>query len=161
MSEKDLNAGAGSVGGTGDASGASSASGVEYGPLGPGHAPVKDPMKGLVGVMSGTMMMQAITFYLVLTVILRVDNGAYWTTFNWMYVTALATAMLVMSFLQRFKWALPVNLVLQVFALAGFFIHPSMGIMAIVFILVWAYLLYLRKNLIERMRRGLLTTQHM
>lgn len=156
MSKKDFGAKA-----EAGASGAAGTHGVEYGPLGPGHAPVKDPMKGLVGVMSGTMMMQAITFYLVLTVILRVDNGSYWTTFNWMYVTVLATVMLVMSFLQRFKWALPVDLAIQVFALAGFFIHPSMGVMAIVFLLVWAYLLYLRKNLIERMRRGLLTTQHM
>ena len=41
------------------------------------------------------------------------------------------------------------------------FVHPSAGFIAILFIAVWAYLLYLRKNLIERMKRGLLTTQHM
>ena len=134
---------------------------VEYGPLGPGHAPVKDPMKGLIGVMSATMMMEAITFYLVLTVILRVENGALWTPLNWGYVTVLATVMLVMSFLQRKPWAIPVNIALQVFALAGVFIHSSMAVMAILFTVVWAYLFYLRRNLIERMKRGLLTTQHM
>ena len=78
----------------------------EYGPLGPGHEPVKDPLKGLRGIMAGTMMMEAITFYLVLTVILRVDNGAYWTTFNWIFVTTVATAMLVLSFLQSQPWAI-------------------------------------------------------
>ncbi|MHC9789507.1 DUF4233 domain-containing protein [Corynebacterium diphtheriae] len=133
----------------------------QYGPLGPGHAPVKDPMKGLRGVMAGTMMMEAISFYLVLTVILRVDNGAYWTTPNWVYVTAVSTVMLLLSFLQGKKWALGANISIQVFALAGFFVHVSMGIMAIVYIAVWWYLLYLRKNLIERMKRGLLTTQHL
>ncbi|MBG9343148.1 DUF4233 domain-containing protein [Corynebacterium diphtheriae] len=133
----------------------------QYGPLGPGHAPVKDPMKGLRGVMAGTMMMEAISFYLVLTVILRVDNGAYWTTPNWVYVTAVSTVMLLLSFLQGKKWALGTNIAIQVFALAGFFVHVSMGIMAIVYIAVWWYLLYLRKNLIERMKRGLLTTQHL
>ncbi|CAB0562432.1 hypothetical protein BKD74_04895 [Corynebacterium diphtheriae] len=133
----------------------------QYGPLGPGHAPVKDPMKGLRGVMAGTMMMEAISFYLVLTVILRVDNGAYWTTPNWVYVTAVSTVMLLLSFFQGKKWALGANIAIQVFALAGFFVHVSMGIMAIVYIAVWWYLLYLRKNLLERMKRGLLTTQHL
>ncbi|AIG64554.1 membrane protein [Corynebacterium atypicum] len=131
------------------------------GPLGPGHAPEKDPLKGLRGVMAGTLVMEAISFALVLTVILRVDNGAYWTTFNWGFVTALSLAFLLLAFLQRFQWAFRTALVLQVVALAGFFVHPSMGIVAILFICVWAYILHLRSNLIARMERGLLTTQHM
>ncbi len=135
--------------------------GVEYGPLGPGHAPAKDPMKGLRGIMSGTLFLEAITILLSLTVILQIDDGAYWTTFNWVYITVLGLAHLVMAFLQRFRWALPANLALQLFALAGFFVHPSVGIVAIIFILVWWYLLTLRRNMIERMRRGLLTTQHL
>lgn len=134
---------------------------VDYGPLGPGHEPAKDPMKGIRGVMAGTLVMEAITMGLVLTVILRVDNGAYWTTFNWVYVTAVAVAMFLAAFLQRFSWSIPMNIALQVFALAGVFIHYSMGIVAVIFILAWAYLFYLRNNLIERMKRGLLTTQHM
>ena len=32
--------------------------------------------------------------------------------------------------------------------------------MALIFIAVWMYILVLRKNLLERMKRGLLTTQH-
>lgn len=134
---------------------------VEYGPLGPGHEPLKDPMKGIRGVMAGTLIMEAITIALVLTVILRVDNGAYWTTFNWVYVTALAVAMVVAAFIQRFSWSVPLNIALQVLALAGFFIHYSMGIVAVIFILVWVYLFYLRSNLVERMKRGLLSTQHL
>lgn len=134
---------------------------AEYGPLGPGHEPLKDPMKGIRGVMAGTLVMEAITIALVLTVILRVDNGSYWTTFNWVYVTAVAVAMLVAAFMQRFNWSIMMNLGLQVLALAGVFVHFSMGIVAVIFILVWVYLLFLRKNLIERMKRGLLTTQHL
>ncbi|MDK6259354.1 DUF4233 domain-containing protein [Corynebacterium frankenforstense] len=140
---------------------ANETAGVEYGPLGPGHAPEKDPLKGLRGVMAGTLVMEAISFALVLTVILRVDGGAYWTTVNWVSVTVLSLAFLVLAFLQRYSWATTAVVVLQVVALAGFLIHPSMGIVALLFIAVWAYILYLRSNLIERMRRGLLTTQHM
>lgn len=133
---------------------------IEYGPLGPGHDPAKDPMKGIRGVMAGTLMMEAITIALVLTVILRVDDGIYWTTFNWMYISIIAIAHLIASFIQKVSWAIPLNVGLQVLVLAGFFIHSSMGIVAIIFIIVWAYLLYLRSNLIDRMKRGLLTTQH-
>ncbi|MDO5076129.1 DUF4233 domain-containing protein [Corynebacterium sp.] len=133
---------------------------VEYGPLGPGHAPDKDPMKGLRGVMAGTLVMEAIAILLVLTVIARVDDGVYWTTLNWGYVTAVGIAMLAAAFVQRQPWAIWLNLALQVFAVAGFFVHSSMGVMALIFAAVWWYILHLRRNLIERMRRGLLTTQH-
>ncbi|ALC06535.1 hypothetical protein CDES_10800 [Corynebacterium deserti GIMN1.010] len=134
---------------------------IEYGPLGPGHDPVKDPMKGIRGIISGTLVLESITLALVLTVILRVDNGEHWTTFNWVYVTVVAIAHFIAAFLARFSWSIPLVIVLQVAALAGFFVHTSMGIAAIIFILVWAYLFYLRSNLIDRMKRGLLTTQHM
>lgn len=134
---------------------------IEYGPLGPGHEPVKDPLKGLRGIMAGAMVMEAITFYLVLTVILRVDNGTYWTTFNWVFVTAVATTMLILSFLQSKPWAIKANIGMQIVALTGFFIHPSMGVVAVLFAAVWWYIMFLRRNLIERMKRGLLTTQHM
>lgn len=133
----------------------------EYGPLGPGHTPEKDPMKGIVGVFAGAMCMEAITFYLVLTVIARVDGGAYWTTFNWVFVTALATVMFVWAFFQRSRFAIPVDIALQVIALVGFVVHPAMGIVALCFIAVWGYIFYLRSALIARMKRGLLTTQHM
>ncbi|WP_034649491.1 DUF4233 domain-containing protein [Corynebacterium vitaeruminis] len=134
---------------------------IEYGPLGPGQAPVKDPLKGVRGVMSGTMCMESISYLLVLTVILRVDEGSHWTTFNWAYITVVGVAMMILAFLQFAKWAIPADIVMQVFALGGAFVHPSALFIAVLFILVWAYLLYLRKNLIERMKRGLLTTQHM
>ncbi|MBN9644169.1 DUF4233 domain-containing protein [Corynebacterium mendelii] len=132
-----------------------------YGPLGKGHAPTKDPMKGLRGVMAGTLVMESISLLLVLTVILRIDGGEHWTTFNWMYVTAIGVAMFVLGFAMKKPWAMAANWILQVLALVGgVIVHISMGIMAVVFILVWLYIMYLRKVLIERMQRGLLTTQH-
>lgn len=135
---------------------------IEYGPLGPGHAPAKDPMKGVRGVQAGTLIMEAITVFLVLTVILRIHDGQYWTTGNQVYVVAVGAAHVVLAFLQRFSWGLPAAIVLQVFVLAGgFFVHSSMGVVGVIFALVWWYLLHLRRNLIERMKRGLLTTQHM
>lgn len=132
-----------------------------YSPLGPGRAPEKDPLKGIRGVMAGTLVLEAITILLALTVILKVDDGVHWTTFNWVFITVVGLAHVVMAFLQRLPWALPVNLALQVVLLGGFFVHYSVGLVAVIFIIVWWYLLHLRSTLIERMRRGWLTTQHM
>jgi len=119
-------------------------------------------MKGIRGVMAGTLFLEAITILLILTVILKVNDGAYWTTFNWVFITVVGVAHVLMSGLQRFSWALPVNLALQVILLVGgFFVHYSAVMVAIIFIIVWWYLLHLRSTLIERMKRGWLTTQHL
>ncbi len=45
--------------------------------------------------------------------------------------------------------------------IGGFFVHYSAVMVAIIFIIVWWYLLHLRSTLIERMKRGWLTTQHL
>lgn len=134
---------------------------MSVGPLGPGHTPAKDPMKGLRGVMAGTLVMESISMLLVLTVIAKVDGGAHWTTFNWVFVTAVGVAMFLWAFMQKRPGALSINLILNVIAVGGgLFVHYSMVIMALIFIAVWMYILVLRKNLLERMKRGLLTTQH-
>ena len=49
----------------------------------------------------------------------------------------------------------------QVFGILAVLTHWSMGFVGVFFALVWAYILHLRKNLIARMERGLLTTQHL
>lgn len=133
----------------------------EYGPLGPGHEPVKDPLKGLRGVLSGVLILEALTIFLSLTVILQIDNGTLWTTLNWGFIVALGAAHIVMAFLQRFKWAMKANLALQVIGLLGFLIHWSIGGIILIFLLVWWYVLHLRNNLVARMERGLLVTQHL
>lgn len=134
---------------------------MSIGPLGPGHTPSKDPMKGLRGVMAGTLVMESISMLLVLTVIAKVDGGAHWTTFNWVFVTAVGVAMFLWAFMQKRPGALSIDLMLNVIAVGGgLFVHYSMVIMALIFIAVWMYILVLRKNLLERMKRGLLTTQH-
>lgn len=130
----------------------------EYGPLGPGHEPAKDPIKGLRGVMSGVLIAEAITLGLVLTVISKF--GDLWTPANIWFVSIVTVAHVVVAFLQRFSWAIWMNIALQVVALGGFFIHWSMGAAVIIFILVWVFVFYLRNVIIERQKRGLLTTQH-
>ena len=132
----------------------------EIGPLGPGQPPVKDPIKGLRGVFAGVLVCEAISLGLVLTVISKFGDA--WTPGNIWFVSVIALAHIVAAGFQRYEWSLWLNVGLQVVALiGGFLVHWSMGVTAVIFILVWAMVFYLRKVLIERMKRGLLTTQHM
>lgn len=132
----------------------------EYGPLGPGHAPVKDPMKALNGVLSGTLVMEAITVFLILLVVLKVDGGELWTTFNWVYITVIGAAHLIMAFLQRVPGALWIDLGLQIPLIFGFFIHWSVTVVGIMFGIVWYYIVKMRSEMAQRMRFGYLVTQH-
>ena len=132
----------------------------KIGPLGPGNDPVKDPLKSLGGVLSGTLILEAITIFLILLVILKVDGGVMWTTFNWVYITVLGTAHVLMAFLQRIPGAMWINLALQIPLLLGFFIHWSVTAVGVMFAIVWFYIVKLRSEMIQRMRGGYLVTQH-
>ena len=133
---------------------------VPVGPLGPGSAPVKDPMKGLNSVMAGTLFMEAITIFLILLVVLKVDGGELWTTFNWVYITVLGAAHLIMAFAQRIPNAMWINLALQIPLIAGFFVHWSVTAVGLIFGVVWFYIVKLRREMTQRMRGGYLVTQH-
>lgn len=129
-------------------------------PLGPAHEMQVDPFKGLKGMMAGIMLMEAITVLLVLAVVGVVDDGAHATVFNMTYVAVLGLAMIVASFLQFRPWADKMNITLQVFALIGVVVHPTMLFVAILFILAWWYTYHLRANVKSRMDKGLLPAQH-
>lgn len=133
----------------------------EYGPLGPGHEMAKDPMAGIRGVMAGALIMESITFILAITVVAKVtDHNADTPVFSITVVSALAILLFVAAFMQKRSYADYLNIGLQICAVLCIFIHPAVGIMGIIFSLVWWYIYYLRKNLQERMKRGLLPGQH-
>lgn len=129
-------------------------------PLGPAQDMQVDPFKGLKGMMAGIMIMEAMTILLVLAVIGVVDDGAHATTFNIGYVTAVGLAMVVASFLQFRPWADKMNIGLQIPAVLGVFVHPTMLFVAVLFILAWWYTYHLRANVKSRMEKGLLPAQH-
>ena len=124
------------------------------------HEPSVDPWTGLRGVMAGPLVMEAIVIGLVLTVIARVDSGTHFQTWKVGYVAGLAVAMCVAAGFQRRPWAIGLNLALAALAGAGFVVHPSRGICGLMFAAVWAYVLYLRRDLQQRIDRGFLASQH-
>lgn len=129
-------------------------------PLDTAHEPSVDLWKGLRGIMAGTLVLEAIVIGLVLTVIARVDGGAHFQSWKVWFVSLLAIAMIVASGLQRRPWAIPMNLTLAGLAVAGWAVHWSMGVCGLLFAAVWAYVLYLRRDLARRMAGGYLPSQH-
>ncbi|MGQ4596516.1 DUF4233 domain-containing protein [Nocardia sp. R6R-6] len=119
--------------------------------------PATDPWKGLRGVMAGTLVLEAIVVLLALPVVADVGGGVTWLSGT--YLVVLAVVMFLGAGLQRRSWALPFNLALQVFVLAGAFIHLAIGIIGVVFAVVWGFVLVLRADVRGRMEKGLLPSQ--
>ncbi|MQA14252.1 MAG: DUF4233 domain-containing protein [Pseudonocardiaceae bacterium] len=100
--------------------------------------------------------MEAILVALALLVVVRF--GYTGAAGAW-YTGALAAAMALAAGLQRRRWGLGLALVLQVAMVAGAFAHYSLGVAGLLFCLVWAYLLYVRRVVARRMAEGSLPVQ--
>ncbi|NEW40616.1 DUF4233 domain-containing protein [Nocardia cyriacigeorgica] len=116
-----------------------------------------DPWKGLRGVMAGTLVLEAIVVLLALPVVADVGGGVSWLSGT--YLVALAVVMVLGAGLQRKPWALPFNLGLQALVIAGALIHISIGVIGILFAIVWAFILILRNDVQRRMDLGVLPSQ--
>ncbi|MGU3436076.1 DUF4233 domain-containing protein [Actinomycetes bacterium M1A6_2h] len=121
------------------------------------RAPITDPWKGFRGVCAGTLILEAIVVFLALPVVGTVGGGVTWISGT--YIVALGVLMILGSGLQRRPWAMQFNMALQIFVILGFFAHPSITAIGVMFALVWAYLIYLRRDIRRRITQGLLAGQ--
>ena len=133
---------------------------VNESPLGAGHEPTTDLWKGFRGVCSGTLALEAIVVLLVLTVVARIDGGSHMAGWKAVYILVIAAGMIYACAKQKKTWAIPLNLGLAIAVAIGFFVHYSMSIVGVIFLLVWFYLLYLRSQLRQRIAGGYLASQH-
>ncbi|MDK8658663.1 MULTISPECIES: DUF4233 domain-containing protein [unclassified Corynebacterium] len=135
----------------------------EIGPLGLGQDPVKDPLKSFNGmVIASSLIMESITFVLALPLLYKLYDGTLWTPFNYgVVIGALIFHLGMIAFMNK-KWALTVIVWAQLLGLIlGFMAHWSIAAIFIIFGMEWLLAAYLRSNLIARMKRGYLTTQHL
>lgn len=119
--------------------------------------PATDPWKGFRGVMAGALVLEAITVLLALPVVAQVGGGLSWWSIT--YLVGLAVLMFLGAGLQRRSWAMQFNIAMQVLLLVGTVVNLSIGIIGIVFVAVWAFILILRADVKKRMDRGLLPSQ--
>jgi hypothetical protein len=116
-----------------------------------------DPMKGLRGVYAATLTLEAIVVGLALLVLPKFGEGA--TLFGVIVISALAVAMVVAAGVQRRPWGLGLALGLQAVMIVCGLLVPALGVMGVVFALVWAGILLLRRDLLGKMARGELPSQ--
>ncbi|HWD05497.1 MAG TPA: DUF4233 domain-containing protein [Amycolatopsis sp.] len=119
--------------------------------------PPKDPMKGFRGVLSGTLIMEAITVALAIPVVAKLGGGV--TTATGWAVIGIAVALLVLCGLLKHAWAVPVVLVLQVALIALGFTLPAIAVIGVIFLAAFLWFLHLRRDVARRMAAGTLASQ--
>ena len=120
--------------------------------------PIPDPMKGIRGVFAAVLVLEAIVVLLALLVLSKFGDGA--TPLSAGLVVGVAVLMIVGSGLQRRSWGLAFALVMQaVTVVVGFVFVPVLGVMGIVFALVFGGLILMRRDVARKMARGELPGQ--
>ena len=118
---------------------------------------VPDPMKGFRGVMAGTLIIEAIVVALSLLVVHRTEGGL--GSWKGALVGGVILGLVVSCGLLRHKWSMWLVIALQVALVAGVVAFVELGVIGVIFALVWAYLFWLRHDVAKRMAEGRLPSQ--
>ncbi|HET8588317.1 MAG TPA: DUF4233 domain-containing protein [Nakamurella sp.] len=113
-----------------------------------------DPERGLRGAMSALLVLEAIVILLGIPVAANTGNGAGPVGVG--LICALAAAHLACCAVISRPFAVPVIIALQVLLIACWLISGPLGVMGIVFALVWGAVLYMRREYRRRAGAGLL-----
>lgn len=116
-----------------------------------------DPMKSFVGVMSATLVLEFVVVLLALPVVAKLGDGL--ATWQGVLVGVLALALLVTCAFVRRPWGKWLAAGLQVVMIVCWFAVVALGVLGVVFGLVWAVLLWMRHDVAKRMAQGRLPSQ--
>ena len=120
-------------------------------------APV-DPWKSFRGVMAGTLILEAIVVLLALPVVATVGGGLGAVSLG--YLLGLAVLLVALAGVQGRRGAIWLNLAVQLVVIGGVAVYPGVGIVGVLFAVVWAVIAYLRAEVLRRQRAGLLPGRH-
>jgi hypothetical protein len=115
-----------------------------------------DPLKSFRGVIAATLILEGIVVLLALPVVAKLGDGL--ATWQGVLVGVLALAMFLACGVAGRSWAIYLGLGLQVVLLACWFAVTVLGILGVIFGLVWAVLLWLRRDVAKRMAADRLPT---
>jgi hypothetical protein len=121
----------------------------------PVNAP--DPWKSFRGIMAGVLVLEAIVVLLALPVVSVVGGGL--TAASLTYLIGVAVGLILLAGLQGRPWAIWANLAVQAVLIAGFAVHAAIGFIGVLFAGVWLLIFYLRSEVLDRQKRGLLPGQ--
>ncbi|MGV0717024.1 DUF4233 domain-containing protein [Mycolicibacterium sp. XJ662] len=107
--------------------------------------------------MAGTLILEAIVVLLALPVVARIGGGL--TAASGGYLIGVAVVLVLLCGVQGRPWAIWVNLAMQAVFIAGFVFHVAVGLIGVIFLVVWLVIAYLRAEVLRRQKRGLLPGQ--
>lgn len=116
-----------------------------------------DPMRSFVGVMAATLLLEVIVVLLAMPVIAKLGDGL--ATWQGVLVGVLALLLLLTCAVLRRPWGRWVAAGLQLVMVGCWFAVPALGILGLVFGLVWVTLLWMRHDVSRRMAEGRLPSQ--
>lgn len=122
----------------------------------PAKRPV-DPMRSFAGVLMATLLLEMLVVLLSIPVVANLGSGM--ATWQGVLVGALAVALLLTCGVMRRPWGIWVAAGLQVVMIACWVALPALGILGLIFGVVWAILLWMRWDVARRMAEGRLPSQ--
>jgi hypothetical protein len=123
-------------------------------PITPAGTRPADPERGLRGVMSAILILEAIVILLGIPVAENTGGGT--GSVGIILICVLAAAHVAACAVIRKPYAVGVILVLLALLIACWAINASLGVMGVVFAVVWALVLWMRREFRRRLAAGLL-----
>ncbi|MEE3850732.1 DUF4233 domain-containing protein [Gordonia sp. LSe1-13] len=119
--------------------------------------PTTDPWKGLRGVMAGTLILEVIVIGLAFPIVANLGPGITWLSGG--YLGLVVVAFIAAAGMQGRSYALRLDLGLQALVIAGGFLHWSVAVVGVIFLCVWVYIAYIKRDVEQRMAKGMLAGQ--
>ncbi|MGH3757308.1 DUF4233 domain-containing protein [Actinophytocola sp.] len=116
-----------------------------------------DPLKSFAGVMAMTLLLEMIAVLLSIPVVANLGSGM--DTWQGVLVGALALLLLLTCAVVRKPWGIWVAVGLQVVMIVCWVALPALGVLGLIFGLVWTILLWMRWDVAKRMAEGRLPSQ--
>jgi hypothetical protein len=116
-----------------------------------------DPMRSFAGVLMAALLLEMVVVLLSIPVVANLGSGM--ATWQGVLVGALALALLLTCAVLRRPWGIWVAAGLQVVMVACWVALPALGVLGLVFGLVWTVLLWMRWDVAKRLRDGRLPSQ--
>ena len=107
-----------------------------------------DPRRTFRGPASAALSLEAIIVPFSLLVMAKVEGGLTPLKITWVAVLTVGMVVAIVTITR--PWGLGLAVGLQVLMLLGWLVSPSLGVLGVVFCLVWALLLWMRREVIRR-----------
>lgn len=111
-------------------------------------APGEAAKKAFRGPASACLSLEVVIVPLALLVMDKTEGGLTPAKIAWVVVLTVGMIVAIARFSR--PWGLPLALGLQVLMALGWIVSPSLGILGVIFCLVWAGMLWMRHEVLRR-----------